>query len=158
LTAEIDRLCACIGASRAGQITSVERWRSEERGYNVHIDLVVEGRKMDYSLRFDGQRRLLTFWPEEWSPHTAKGTGFDTVKDPALRRFLIERVEATNRCLHHSLFPPIAIQPDARYFQVTYYAVPAKTLEEKPGAFMDPYFSFTVTRKGTVIAFRGPSA
>ena len=158
LNAEIDRLCACIGASRASGITFFERWRGELRGCNARVHLIVEGKTREYFLRFDEHRHLLTFWPEDWSPHTPEGTGYDNVKDPALRQFLIGRVEATNRCLDYVLYPPAVIQPDGQYFQVTYYSAPAQDIHSNALGFIDPYFSFTVSRKGIIIAFRGPSA
>lgn len=157
LIREIDKLCACIGATRASGITSMERWPSGPRRYYVHTNLIVEGQKKDYSIWFDGTRHVINFGPQDLSPHTAKGTGFDTLKDPTMRTFLTRRVELTNQCLHVALYPPVAIQPSGDNFQVTYCSVPTEGLEQD--AFLvDPYMSFTVTRRGTVFALRGPSS
>ena len=81
LIREIDKLCACIGATRASGITSMERWPSGgSRRYLVHTNLIVEGQKKDYSIVFDSTRHIINFGPHDLVPHTAKGTGFDTSK------------------------------------------------------------------------------
>jgi hypothetical protein len=157
LMREIDKLCACIGATRASGITSMEKWPSGPRRYHVHTDLIVEGQKKDYQIWFDGTRHVITFGPQELFPHTAQGTGFDTLKDSAMRTFLTRRVELANQCLHVALYPPVAIQPAGDNFQVTYYSVPTEAREQN-AFLLDPYMSFTVTRRGTVFALRGPSS
>jgi hypothetical protein len=157
LIRDIDKLCACIGATRSSGITSMEQWPSGPRRYHVHTELTVEGQKTDYSIVFDGTRHVINFGPQDMFPHTAQGTGFDTLKDSTMRTFLTRRVELANQCLRVALYPPVAIQPSGDNFQVTYYSVPTEGREQN-ALLVDPYMSFTVTRRGTVFALRGPSS
>jgi hypothetical protein len=158
LSSRIDQLCQWTGMTRHGPITSIEQWHTKNPGYNVSVDLGVGRTIYHYLVRFDGERKLISFIPGAFQFGNAS-LGADTLRDPKARALSIAAVNKLNQQLHWKRYGPETIQKIHGAFCVTYQTV-SKEKQAKSEArgkyFLDPYVSFLVTRGGIVFgAFWG---
>jgi hypothetical protein len=153
LDGAINQLCHWTGLRRLGPVTSVERWRTNDPGYNVRLQLAVDGSPRPYVVRFDSRRRLLSFEPESFDlSGVSQGLGYDTVKDRHARACSIAAVNHLNEHLRWTWYGQPAIQRVGPDFLVTYETVSAAEQRRSHYMYIDPYVSFVVTPKGTVFA------
>lgn len=135
--------------TRAGSIHGVERWSTENPGYNVAVHLNVDGSTRPYLVRFDSNQRLLSFTPEAMNLGDIS-IGADTFKDPKARSHCVAAVDNLKPHLDRTWYEPPAIQRVGSDFIVTYFSVSPS--EQDMRLYNDPYISFLVTPKGTVFA------
>ena len=153
VTADIDQLCERTGMRRVSPIKSVERWRTPNPGSNVRLDIFADNAVQHYLIRFDSKRRLLSFQAEDADlSGLAQGLGFDNVRNSRRRAVCIAAVTKLNSYLHWTYYGRPAIQKDGPNFLVTYETVSEAEQRKSNYGYLDPYVSFLVTPRGTVIA------
>lgn len=153
LSAEVDQLCTWTGLRRASPIKSVERWRGDNPGYSVGVNLSVGSRVQRYIIRFDAQHHVLSFQPKNADlSGLEQGLGFDNVHNSRRRAGCVAAVAKLNRYLRWTYYGPPAIQKAGSNFLVTYVTLSQAELERLGSAIVHPYISFLVTPRGTVIA------
>src|SRR5688500_13148497 len=105
---QLDQVCSWTGIPRVGDLRQVEYWQQErDAGCKAKVFLVLEGRRVDYSVEFRRERGELKFWafsppdsawptkPSDWRGF--KGLGFDTLRDSRARAFALDAVNKLNR-------------------------------------------------------------
>src|SRR5688500_4371275 len=105
---QLDQVCRWTGIPRVDDLRQVEYWQQDrDAGCKAKVFLVLEGRRVDYSVEFRRERGQLKFWafspPDSaWAAKRSdwrdfKGLGFDTLKDSRARAFALDAVNKLNR-------------------------------------------------------------
>lgn len=145
----IDEFCSWAGMIRSGSIRDIQRWPTENPGYNVAVHLNVDGSTRPYLIRFDSRQRLLSVTPESMNLGDIR-IGANTLQDPEPRSLCIAAVSKLKPHLGRTWYGPPAIQRVGSDFIVTYVTVSPS--EQKKNVYNDPYISFLITSKCTVFA------
>lgn len=135
---------------RSGPIVSIVQWGSDDPGCNVRLTLVVDGRRQPFIIRFNSDRELFNFQPVHFDLSSmSQGLGYDSVMIPGVRERCIAAVNHMNRRLRWPQYGSPAIQRVGSNFIITYLAIPPS--EQRKHIYLDPYVSFLVTPKGTIL-------
>jgi len=149
LTKAVDQLCSWSAMARQGDLWEVEHLGGEWFVYSAKVDLLVEGRRIKYVIRFDSRFHVKHFMPEGFDLSSV-ALGYDTLRDPRLRRICIDAVARFNKALGwKSVVGPYVQRVGSNYI-VTFKTVTAEEQKRANYEFLDPYVSFLVTPKGTV--------
>jgi hypothetical protein len=161
---QLDQLCRWTGLRRLGDFQEVRCWGDSDFGtFNATVFLAADGKRHDYTIKYyrdRGHLSLSGFRPEDsavagkdgWRDF--KGLGYDTLKDRRARDFAAAAVKKLNQHLQWSLASGPAVQKIGASILISFTTVSSEELK-KPGAairYVDPYASFIVSPKGTVIA------
>jgi len=178
IAATVDQFCSWTGLKRVSGLRDVGHWKSlHDSGGNARFDLVVDGKRTQYRLIFfwhHGHAKIYSIEPEKYDWH-GQGVGFDTLKDPKIRKWAEEAAKKVNAHLRWKYAFGPEIQRVGRDIAVTYETVPrppptriipvpstARPTEAGAGVErvivtgsnlpIDPYITFVVSPKGTVFA------
>jgi hypothetical protein len=149
LTEAVDQLCSWSAMARQGDLREVEHFGGEWVVYSAKSDLLVEGRRTKYVIRFDSRFRVKHFMPAGFDLSEI-GLGYDTLKNSRPRRICVDAVTRFNKALGwKSVVGPYVQRVGSNYI-VTFETVTAEEQKRANYEFLDPYVSFLVTPKGTV--------
>lgn len=159
---QLDQFCSWTGLRRLSDLRHVEYWK-DGGGCKAKVLIAVEGRRADYDVEFRREHGALKFWalraPDSlWAPNRSdwrdfKGIGYDTLKDRRARAFALAAVNKLNRHLRWRWSSDAAMQKIGTHILVVFETISPQQKKE-PGWFLryvDPYDSFVVSPKGTVI-------
>jgi hypothetical protein len=161
---QLDQVCSWAGLRRSGDLRNLDYWKQgRDAGCKAKVLISVEGKRADYDIEFRREQGALKFWallaPDSlWAPNRSdwrgfKGIGFDTLKDPQARAFALAAVNKLNRHLRWRWSSAAAMQKIGTHILVVFETISPQQKKE-PGWFLryvDPYDSFVVSPKGTVI-------
>jgi hypothetical protein len=162
---QLDQVCSWTGIPRVGDLRQVEYWQQDrDAGCKAKVFLVLEGRRVDYSVEFRRERGELKFWafsppdsawptkPSDWRGF--KGLGFDTLRDPRARAFALAAVNKVNRHLRWRWYSDARMQKVGSYIIVVFETLSPQQRKEPGSSFryVDPYDTFVVSPKNTVIS------
>jgi hypothetical protein len=161
---QLDQFCSWTGLRRLGDLRNLDYWKQDgDAGCKAKVMISVEGKRADYDIEFRREHGALKFWallaPDSlYGPNRAdwrgfKGIGFDTLKDPAARAFALAAVNKLNGHLRWRWSSDAAMQKIGTHILVVFETISPQQKKE-PGWFLryvDPYDSFLVSPKGTVI-------
>jgi hypothetical protein len=161
---QLDQVCSWTGLRRSGDLRNLHYWKQgRDAGCKAKLLISVEGKRADYDIEFRREQGALKFWallaPDSlWAPNRSdwrgfKGIGFDTLKDPQARAFALAAVNKLNRHLRWRWSSDAAMQKIGTHILVVFETISPQQKKE-PGWFLryvDPYDSFVVSPKGTVI-------
>jgi hypothetical protein len=178
IAATIDQFCGWTGMKRVSELRDIGHWKTlHDSGGNARFDLVVDGKRTRYRLIFFweyGRAKIYSIEPENYDWH-GHGVGFDTLKDPKIRRWAEAAAKKVNAHLRWKYAFGPEIQRIGRDIAVTYetvprppptrtISIPSKTAPTATEAGaervivtgsnlpIDPYITFVVSPKGTVFA------
>jgi hypothetical protein len=155
ITATVDQFCGWTGLKRVSEIRDIGHWKTRHQsGGNAKFDLLVDGRRKQYSLIFFWERGRVNIYaiePENYDWH-GHGIGFDTLKDPKTRRWAVAAVKRVNQHLGWKFAFGPEIQKIGRDVLVTYETVSREEQKRTGYSYVDPYISFLISPKGTVFA------
>ena len=162
---QLDQVCSWTGLRRLGDLKHIEYWQQgQDAGCKAKLFLAVEDRRAEYSIEFRRERGQLKLWAfippdsviaekdSDWRGF--KGIGYDTLKDRHARAFALAAVKKLNKHLNWHWFSGPLMQKIGHNIQVSFETVSREQLNEPHGYLrhMDPYVTFIVSSKGTVIA------
>jgi hypothetical protein len=152
LSANLDRLCAWTGMTRAGPIKSIKYPDKDDSSYVVSVELAVGKRIRAFRLWFDSDRQLERFMPDDLRIEV--GVGNDTLHDSQARDACMAAVRRLNEHLGWKWHSGPAIQKIGQDFLVTYQTLSDEqmisTENDTVMISLDPYVSFLVTPSGVV--------
>jgi hypothetical protein len=152
IAATVDEFCSWTGLKRVSELRDIGHWKSmHDSGGNARFDLLVDGKRTQYRLIFfwqHGRAKIYSIEPENYDWH-GHGVGFDTLKDPKIRKWAEAAAKKVNAHLKWkskttpapSSAPPVATGGNVERVIVTGSNIPT-----------DPYITFLVSAKGTVFA------
>lgn len=161
---QLDEVCSWTGLRRLGDLRNLDYWKQgRDAGCKGKVLLAVEGKRADYDFEFRREHGALKFWallvPDSlYAPNGSdwrdfRGLGFDTLKEPRARAFALAAVNKLNKHLNWRWYGDPRMQKVAGYIIVVFEAIFPQQKKE-PGPFLryvDPYDTFVVSPKGTVI-------
>jgi hypothetical protein len=149
--AALDKLGTSTGMIRVGKVRHVDPWPADNPGATVSVYFRVDGDIRLMNVRYTSNDRLLSFQPK-WSnlADLRDGLGSDHVKDPIERALCIASVDQFHQRYPWVYYGRPAIQRLGRDFLVTYYTVSPS--DPRFLDYIDPYVSFLITPRGTLIA------
>jgi hypothetical protein len=162
---QLDQVCTWTGLRRVGDLRQVKYWQQDrDAGCKAKVFLVLEGRRIDYSVEFRRERGELKFWAlslpdsawaakrSDWRDFT--GLGADTLKDPRARDFALAAVNKLNKNLRWHWFGQPRMQKVGSHIIITFETI-SREQRNEPGwylRYVDPFDTFIVSPKGTVIS------
>jgi len=150
----IDDLCLYTGLLRAGPIQRVERWDDKAMGrfYRVDVPLQIDGSTGTFSVILDSHHQPSTFFAEHPDFSHIRGLGFNAVTSPLVRCFCVNAVGTFAFHYHWMCYGRGAIQRLGHNYLMTYQTVSEAEQKKSGYAYLDPYVSFIITPRGTIIA------
>jgi hypothetical protein len=178
IVATVDQFCNWTGLKRVSELHDIGHWKSlHDSGGNARFDLLVDGKRTSYRLIFfwqHGRAKIYSIGPENYDWH-GHGVGFDTLKDPKIRKWAEAAAKKINAHLKWKYAFGPEIQRIGRDIAVTYETVPRppptraspvpsnavpvatggnaeRVIVTGSNIPIDPYITFLVSPKGTVFS------
>jgi len=176
IAATVDEFCGWTGLKRVSELRDIGHWKSlHDSGGNARFDLLVDGKRTQYRLIFFWQHdrvKIYSIEPENYDWH-GHGVGFDTLKEPKIRKWAEAAAKKINAHLKWKYAFGPEIQRIGRDIAVTYETVPRppptratpfpssaapvatggnaeRVIVTGSNIPIDPYITFLVSPKGTV--------